>query len=214
MIINYAATLRPFGTTTDIINDISTVLLGTSGAFTPLHAWASGITNPFASLGGDPECTGGSAFHKHFGLGQCNQIFHFWTFLTSFANVDRLNPPPTNIQLTVGRHFGVTADIEHECNDLGGAGSDEDARLSSAALEIVTDRFVTPANLADNVVNILSSARPYGIEGALAWWYYHHVLCQPRAESEWQDRHTGSDVPAEFQSLPLPPELQCWGVCP
>jgi hypothetical protein len=220
MIINYAATLRPFGTTTDIINDISTILLGTSGAFTPVVAYLVGRPPGFSELGGS-ACVMGSSLHYDYGARQCGQIWHFWAYLTSFAAFDILMPAPDMVQPDnpswLGQHIGVIADIHHECIDP--YGTIVDARLTSASLEIATNRSITPINLADTIVNTLSSGRRYGTAGALAWWYYHWASCQSIAQNEWQDRHTddpndnGDPIPpVEFQSLSIPPELQCWGL--
>lgn len=210
MIINHAAELRPLSTSTDGINDVSSVLLNTSGHFTiavkgllPLNdLFAQGRSHPYASLGGlqvggliantNIQCTHrpGSAFSLHYGTGQCGgQVSHFWSYLTSFAN-----DPDNNLLI------GVSADVVHEC--MNSFGTEEDARLTSVAFYISEELAdITPAVLAEGIRLALSSQLPPGLPGALAPWYYVIPSCRPLAEREWSDRDPGQSIP---------PELQCW----
>lgn len=199
MIINYAATLRPFGTATDIINDISSLLLNTYGQFTVFVSYLNSTVNifaperhPYTYLGVDPDncpTSATSSFHSDYALRQCqDQIYRFWNYLTSFSN----SPSAFSV--------GAYADLMHECRNV--VGTIEDARLTSAALYIAIDTVsTTPADLVNTINSILSSPRPPGIAGALAVWYYLFPDCQLLAETEWRARNSNQFIP---------PELQCW----
>jgi hypothetical protein len=147
MIINYAYQLRPWGDKAAIANDISWVLLGTYGVETPLFEYIPNLLNamglsglasvlhtpdhPFSTLGGE-NCTQGTAFHSHYGMGQCGQIYHFWPYFTSFSWFSWTTLSP----IYDPYHIGITADVFHECLDVGGGSVPVDARLSTAAWEL------------------------------------------------------------------------------
>jgi hypothetical protein len=213
MIINYAYQLRPWGDKAAIANDISWVLLGTWGEQTPLFKHIPSLiqsiglsdlasalhtpNHPFSTLGGlAQDCSQGAAFHPHYGAGQCNQIYHFWSYFTSFSHFPWATTVPQYIFFPyLGIHTGIMADIYHECIGIGGPGSTTDARLSTAAWELATDSTVSPGNLAANVINTLSAQRPPGTDGILAWWYYVAPECGTLASVDESERLSGQTTP-------------------
>jgi len=174
--------------TRELVDDISSILLGSTGPYTIVNALFN-IRNwhGLARLS--------TGIHSDYYQPE-GQIAHFWSFLNTFVQG--------------GYAVGMYADFTHECRGVSGItdffspsafGTIPDARLTTAAL-LISNSIGNALPLSSHIYNALTNEF-VGINGFLGEWYYSNLSCWDLAKAEYLDR-TGNQLPdSQLQYYPL-----------